>query len=100
MPQVHDRGGWPTDNPIDRSEHEYLDWERKTHAMVEVLREQGVIYTDELRRGIESLPPEQYETLSYYERWSASVELLLLEKNILTKDEIDAKVERLEEGWG
>ena len=100
MPQVHDRGGWPTDDPIDRSEHEYQDWERKTHALVEVLREQGVIYTDELRRGIESLPPEQYETLSYYERWSASVELLLLEKNILTKDEIDAKVEKLEESWG
>ncbi|MCH8063024.1 MAG: nitrile hydratase subunit beta [Chloroflexi bacterium] len=100
MPQVHDRGGWPTDGPIDRSEHEYLDWERKTHALVEVLREQGVIYTDELRRGIESLPPEQYETLSYYERWSASVELLLLEKNILTKGEIDAKVEKLEESWG
>ena len=100
MPEVHDRGGWPTDEPIDRSEHEYLDWERKTHARVEVLREQGVIYTDELRRGIESLPPKQYETLSYYERWSASVELLLLEKNILTRDEIDAKVEKLEESWG
>ena len=100
MPQIHDRGGRPTDGPIDRSEHEYQDWERKTHALVEVLREQGVIYTDELRRGIESLPPEQYETLSYYERWSASVELLLLEKNILTKGEIDAKVEKLEESWG
>ncbi len=100
MPQVHDRGGWPTDEPIDRNEHEYLDWERKTHALVEVLREQGIIYTDELRRGIESLPPEQYETLSYYERWSASVELLFLEKSILTKDEIDAKVKRLEESWG
>ena len=100
MPQVHDRGGWPTDEPIDLSEHEYLDWERKTHALVEVLREQGIIYTDELRRGIESLPPEKYETLSYYERWSASVELLLLEKSILTKDEIDAKVKKLEESWG
>ncbi len=100
MPQVHDRGGWPTDEPIDRSEHEYFDWDRKTHALVEVLREQGIIYTDELRRGIESLPPEQYETLSYYERWSASVELLLLEKSILTKDEIDAKVKKLEESWG
>ena len=51
MAQVHDRGGWPTDEPIDRNEHEYLDWERKTHALVEVLREQGIIYTDELRRG-------------------------------------------------
>ena len=100
MPEVHDRGGWPTDGPIDRSEHEYLDWELKTHALVEVLREQGLIYTDELRRGIESLPPDQYEKLSYYERWSASVELLLLEKSILTKDEIDAGVKRLEESWG
>ena len=24
---VHDRGGWPTEAPIDRSEHELADWE-------------------------------------------------------------------------
>ncbi len=100
MPEVHDRGGWPTDEPIDRSEHEYEDWERRTHALVEALREEGVIYTDELRRGIESLPADKYEAYSYYEKWSASVETLLTEKDILSTDEIDAKVKDMEQRWG
>ena len=35
---------------------------------------------DELRRGIESMPPEEYERASYYERWLFSVETILVEK--------------------
>ena len=100
MPQVHDRGGWATDEPIDKSEHVYMDWEKKTHSLVESLREKGIIYTDELRRGIESIPAGEYESLSYYERWSASVETLLVEKKLLTTQEIDAKVKAIEERWG
>ena len=100
MPRVHDRGGWPTEEPIDKSQHEYADWERQTHALVEALREQSIINTDELRRGIESIPPQQYEALSYYERWSASVETLLTEKGLVTRDEIESKVAELETRWG
>lgn len=70
MAGVHDRGGRPTDEPIDRSGHELADWERQTEA----------------------LSPQQYEWLSYYERWSASLEALLTEKFILTTQEIDQKV--------
>jgi len=32
---------------------------------------------DELRRGIESMPPNEYERASYYEPWFYSVEMLL-----------------------
>jgi nitrile hydratase len=56
--------------------------------------------TDEHRRAQESIPPEQYEALSYYERWVAATELLLVEKGILTREEIDARSEELGEGWG
>jgi len=28
MPKVHDRGGWPNDDPVDHSEHEMEEWER------------------------------------------------------------------------
>ena len=55
--------------------------------------------SDEVRRSMESLPLGQYESLSYYERWSPAIETLLIEKNLLTADEIDAKVRALE-GWG
>ena len=95
MPAVHDRGGWPNDEPIDRTEHEHAYWERSTHALRVALGDMRFIGTDELRRSIESLPVDEYETLSYYERWSASIETLLVEKNVLTKDEIDAKVREL-----
>lgn len=94
---VHDRGGWPDDQhtPIDRSEHEYSDWERRVDAVHQVLGAQGIRTTDEMRRAIESLPPAQYETLSYYEKWTAALEILLIEKGILTAAEIDARVAEL-----
>jgi len=97
MPAVHDRGGWPDDTPIDRSEHEYSDCERRVDAVHQVLGAQGIRTTDEMRRAIESLPPEQYEALSYYEKWTAALELLLIEKGILTAAEIDAKAAELRE---
>jgi nitrile hydratase len=80
---VHDRGGRPTDAPIDRTEHGLEDWEVLTDALVGALGRNGVMNVDELRRGIESMPPEAYERASYYERWLVSVETILREKGIL-----------------
>ena len=97
MPAVHDRGGWPTDEPIDQSEHQLMDWERRIDALHIVLGGKGIRRTDEMRRAVESLEPEQYQSLSYYERWTAALEILLLEKGILTKEEIEAKVVQLAE---
>jgi nitrile hydratase subunit beta len=92
MPRVHDRGGWPDDGPIDRSEHEYTMWEKRTDAMMRLLTGKGRMRVDELRRAIESLEPTAYETMAYYERWIAAIEMLMIEKGVLTKDEIDARV--------
>jgi nitrile hydratase subunit beta len=89
---VHDRGGWPTDAPIDRSEHELADWEVLMDAVVGVLGQHGVMNVDELRRGIESMPPAEYEDASYYERWLFSVETILAEKGVLAPGELDARL--------
>ena len=97
MPAAHDRGGWPDETPIDRTEHEYSDWERRVDAVHQVLGARGVRSTDEMRRAIESLAPETYESLSYYEKWTAALEILLIEKGILTAEEIDAKAAQLRE---
>ena len=92
MPRVHDRGSWPTDEPIDREEHQHSDWELRVDALHQVLGRKGLRSTDEMRRAIESLPPEEYESISYYERWTAALEILLVEKGILTASEIDQKM--------
>ena len=99
MPAVHDRGGLPTDERIDRTDHEWADWEHATNALVGVLRRHGLINVDELRRGIESMAPDEYEASSYYERWSASIETLLVEKGVLAEAEIDAKAATLAARW-
>ena len=92
MPRVHDRGGWPTNEPIDRSDHQLMDWERRMDALHGVLGAKGLRTTDEMRRAIESLEPELYESISYYEKWTAALEILLLEKGVLSKEEINQQV--------
>lgn len=91
---MHDRGGLPTEAPIDRSEHELADWELLTDALVGALGRRGLMNVDELRRGIESMPPDEYERASYYERWLFSVETVLTEKGVLAADELDARLGR------
>ena len=89
---VHDRGGWPSDAQIDRSEHQLEDWEVLTDSLVEELGHNGVMSADELRRGIESMPPEAYEAASYYERWLFSAETILTEKGVLEPGELDRRL--------
>ena len=89
---MHDRGGWPTNAPIDRNEHQLEDWEVLTDALVDVLGQNGVMNVDELRRGIESMPPDAYEVASYYERWLYSVETILTEKGVLEPGELDRRL--------
>jgi hypothetical protein len=89
---VHDRGGWSTDAAIDRSEHELADWELLADALVGVLGRQQLMNVDELRRGIESMSPGEYERASYYERWLYSVETILTEKGVLAPGELEARL--------
>jgi hypothetical protein len=90
---MHDRGGWPTNAPIDRAEHELADWEVLMDSLVGTLGQSGVLNVDELRRGIESMPPSAYETATYYERWLYSVETILTEKGVLVPGELDESLQ-------
>ena len=96
MRHVHDRGGWADAGPIERAEHDYAMWEKRTDAMLRLLtRDRHIIRVDELRRAIESIPPKNYETMSYYERWITAIEALIIEKGLLSREEIDRRVETI-----
>jgi len=85
---------------VDKSQHEVEDWERLADAITIVLDIKGIKTTDEHRRAQESLPPEEYKRLSYYERWVAATETLLVEKGILTREEVDERSAEIEHRWG
>jgi|SRR3712207_5911550 len=98
MKKVHDIGGSSEGfGMIERSDHQIEDWERLTDAVNYVLNAKGHKTTDEMRRAIESL--DEYKEMSYYERWAAAAELLVVEKGLLTKEEIDERAAELERRW-
>ncbi len=92
----HDMGGRAA-GPIDRSEHDYAHWEKEVDAIYQLLGGAGrkLLGVDELRRGIESLAPADYDRMSYYARWIASISAILVEKGVLSEAEIDARVAAL-----
>jgi nitrile hydratase len=93
---MHDLGG--TDHqPFLISEHEPNAFDKDVDALVNLLalQECGLVRPDERRRGIEELAPEIYFQVSYYERWLLGVTDILIEKGLLTEDEIAREIARL-----
>ena len=86
---ISDLGGLPAGS-IDRSEHEPTMTERRIDAMMILLRAKPRSFwvSDENRRTIESLEPTTYAESAYYERWVLAMKSLLLEKGILTEQEL------------
>lgn len=91
----HDLGG-QEGGPVDRHEHAVTFWEWRVDAMVRLLFQAEVLVDfAELRRAIEDLGPEAYSGLSYYERWAAAVAALLVEKGVVSQEELDSRIAQL-----
>jgi len=87
----HDVGGLEA-GAVDTTPHEMTFWEKQIDALNMLLAKKGLRKTDENRRYIEMLGHDVYNTLSYYERWTAAIARILIDKGVFTQDEIDAKV--------
>jgi hypothetical protein len=96
----HDIGGLPGAGAIDQTDHQFSDWEILADAVNQALGARGIKRTDEMRRAREEMDSAAYRDMSYYERWIASIEAILIEKKILTKDEIDRRLAEFEKEWG
>ncbi|MBY0526501.1 MAG: nitrile hydratase subunit beta [Gemmataceae bacterium] len=93
----HDMGGLPA-GPVEPTEHNYAPWEKRVHALLTLLSHssRGIIMVDELRIGIEALGAEEYDRLSYYERWIVSITNNLLKKGVISTDELGRKLAEIE----
>ncbi|HET7133592.1 MAG TPA: hypothetical protein VFJ95_15165 [Gammaproteobacteria bacterium] len=95
----HDMGGEPAGR-IERTEHDYAEWERRIDAMAVLLfgikGGKRLVPVDQHRRNIEGLPPADYDRLTYYEKWIASLTQSLIQRGVITTEELGRKMEDVE----
>jgi hypothetical protein len=84
---IHDMGGLPA-GKVEATEHDYALWEKRVDALMVLLSKKGHLTVDELRRNIETLGVEAYDKMSYYERWIYAITQTLIQRGIITIDEL------------
>jgi len=85
-------GGLPAGR-VERTEHDYADWERRVDALAVLMNKR--ITVDERRKNIEALPPQDYDSMSYYERWVIALGQALIQRGIITTEELGRKMEQV-----
>jgi hypothetical protein len=90
--RVHDLGGQPA-GPIDWAEHQAEPWQNLVTALMYLLRDHcHLAKTDEMRRAIEDMNPEDYRRLGYFDKWAIGVSTLVVEKGLMSLEEIERRV--------
>ena len=93
----HDLGGMHGLGAIPLEEDELVfhsAWEAKVFAM-SFATFINYFPVDETRHASERMPPGEYLSSSYYERWLYALELLLADHNLVSPDEIEARIAEL-----
>ena len=73
---------------VDKEPHDLTAFDKEVDALRQILGRKGVMSVDELRRGIEAIPEDEYHRLTYYERWIRSIADTLLRKGIIAESEL------------
>ncbi|QIO36902.1 SH3-like domain-containing protein [Bradyrhizobium sp. 1(2017)] len=94
----NDIGGL-TAGHIEMTDHELLPWEKRCHALADVLDFHKIINTEEKRRGVEALGTEMVGKLSYYERWIVAFANILFQKGILAPEHLAVKMDEVQKRW-
>lgn len=97
----HDVGGAPLPcSAIDRAGKPDRPWQVEFTATLWALIHgtTPVMTLDEMRRGVEDLPPEAYDAMPYYDRQTRAVAAALVERGHLSWNEIEGRIAMLARG--
>ncbi len=87
-------GGDPAGD-INHDQHDFALWEKRVDALMVLASSAGLMNTDSLRRVLEDMGEEAYETMSYYERWIASVSQNMVEAGAFSTAELADKMAQI-----
>ncbi|MET8777764.1 hypothetical protein AB0H49_11630 [Nocardia sp. NPDC050713] len=91
---LHDVGGQP-DIPVAYQEKVEEPWEMSTYVTCECLGWRGVWNSEERRRAENDLGATLYFGLPYYARWATVAAKVLINKGLITPDELSAKLDEV-----
>lgn len=101
MNGVHDMGGTQGYGPVVPEADEpafHAEWERRAFALVLAMGGTGAWNLDQSRAARETLPPAQYLASSYYRIWFEGLCKLLVERNLVTEEELADGRRRVDPG--
>ncbi|MDH3665868.1 MAG: nitrile hydratase subunit beta [Paracoccaceae bacterium] len=81
---------------IAHGEHDFALWEKRVDALLRIATARGFFTVDGLRRVLEDMGEDTFETMTYYERWIASVTENLIEAGVISVDELNARMTEVE----
>ena len=100
MDGPQDLGGMHGLGPIDPEADEpvfHAEWERRVLALTLAMGARGEWNIDMSRHARENRDPVDYLSSSYYEIWLKGLEALLAERDLVTPEEIEARMAELAE---
>ena len=89
----HDMGGTDAAGPAPGPEHDHALWEKRVDALMRICGARGVFTVDGLRRALEDMGEEAFESMSYYERWIAAINQNLVETGVYTIEELATRMD-------
>ncbi|MBR1145043.1 nitrile hydratase subunit beta [Bradyrhizobium sp. AUGA SZCCT0431] len=93
MDGAHDMGGAKGFGPVVPEPNEPVfhgEWERRAFALTVAMSRPGGWNIDMSRFARENRPPEDYLSKSYFQIWLAGLETLMIERGLVTPEEIEA----------
>ena len=96
---THDVGGLDF-GAIDMHEHDLALWEKRVDAMLVLLATKKQAFKiDAMRRVIESYSEQEYDATEYYEKWVRAIRNLIVEQELVSKEEIEARIAKVSEDF-
>ena len=90
----HDMGGQPA-GAVPLKQHDFALWEKRVDALMVLCSGKGLFTVDTLRRVLEDMGEQAFETMSYYERWVAAVNHNLVDAGVYSLADLGHRMEQV-----
>lgn len=98
MNSIADMGGLDGFGPINPEANEpvfHAEWERRCFGMFLTSAAVLGFTVDEFRHAMESIPPVDYVSKTYYTHWMEAYESIFAQKGIISHEELQTRMAQL-----